>query len=113
MDEKNIPETEKKELYNFYHSLNFFYVKKQQINDIIHKMKREDLSLPEFRELWEIVFKHLLNAHFSFFVEKEDKIALGIILRAGLAGLIAAKDLLFIKNIPVFLIWTARKEEKL
>lgn len=94
---------------SFFHFLN---VGTRQINDIIHRIGSNYLELYEFRELWEIVFKHLLREYFNRFVNKEDdeKIAIGIILRAGLSGFLAAKEILLQKNIPVFLIQTERKE---
>lgn len=96
---------------NFFHFLN---VGTRKTNDIIHRMSSENLELREFRQLWEIVFKHLLKEHFVHFVKKEDenKLAVGIILRAGLAGFLAAKDFLLCRNIPVFLIQTERKENE-
>lgn len=111
MKKERISEKENKRLYN--HS-RFLNAGTRNINNIIHQMIFENLNLKEFRELWEMVFKHLLDKYFSNFVKKEDKnkIALGIILRAGISGLMAAKDFLFCNNIPVFLIWTARKEDE-
>lgn len=107
MQEEKILEI--KEGINFYHFIN---AGTRQISDIVHRMSRKDLELYEYRRLWDTVFNHLLRAHFSHFVKKEDenKIAIGIILRAASAGFLSAKDLLLNENIPIFYIWTARKE---
>lgn len=106
MEEEKILETE--DMY-FYHFIN---VGTRQISDVVHRMSRKDLELYEYRKLWDNVFNHLLRTYFSHFVKKEDenKIAFGIILRAASAGLLSAKYLLLNENIPVFYIWTARKE---
>lgn len=91
-------------------SYNFIDIGNKGIYCLVHSMSEENLELYEYRMLWDTIFNHLLKTHFSMFVKREDKVALGIILRAATAGLLSAKKLLLNKNIPVFYIWTARRE---
>lgn len=102
------------EIFGKNNSFYFINVGTRQTNDIIYRMGADDLELCEFRRLWELIFGHLLKEYFAHFVKKEDenKLAVGIILRAGLSGFLAAKDFLLYKNIPVFLIQTERKENE-
>lgn len=103
MKKEHILEIEK-DLYNFFNAGN------REISNIVNSMSYKGLELYEYRRLWDTVFNHLLKTHFSMFVKREDKIAFGIILRAASSGLLSAKNLLLNKNIPVFYIWTARRE---
>lgn len=91
---------------------NVFYLNDQNTDDVIYRMK-DDLDVSDFRWMWEFVFDKLLREFFSHFAGSYNKsnMGIGVILRAGTAGLLAAKDWILEKGLPVFLIWTARNEK--
>lgn len=90
---------------------NVIWLNNRIINDCIHKMADQELSTSKFRILWDQVLEALSNYFFVFKYE-EYNMGLAVILRAGTAELLAAKNFILHNNFPVFLIWTARKENE-
>lgn len=90
---------------------NVLWLNERIINNYIHKMADSSLTTREFRILWDEVLGRLSNYYFNSSY-MENNIGIGIILRAGIAELLAAKKWILKYNFPVFLIWTARKEDE-
>ncbi|NIA31362.1 MAG: hypothetical protein GWP06_15820 [Actinobacteria bacterium] len=71
------------------------------------------LKMPtwEFRRNWDLILKILLNHYFQTNGSNVKKASLSVILRAGIAGLLAAKYWIIAFGMPLYLVWTARDEK--
>ena len=81
---------------------NILWLNERMLNDYVHRMANKSFFMIEFREAWDKILERLIDFHFgNFWLQFHNcEPSIAVILRAGIAGLLAAKNWIINNNLP-------------